>query len=123
MLQFQNVEDMYRGRVLKTAVAEAASYYRALCNQHCGTHIYIKNGIPYDQLTGEKHDCPMTRIGKMWTAHLGMIQMDRIESAPMNEIPAIIERQKNWNRKWDQAWYQWKETGIIPRTKEVESWK
>jgi hypothetical protein len=105
--------------MIRGAVTEADRYPRDLCNQHCKTHIYIKEGRIYDQATGELHDCVMTRIAKMFEGHYNMIPIDRIVKATALELPEIMEIQESYNKRWALAFDKWKETGIVPKTKEV----
>ena len=121
-LPFQNAQKMYEGRLLKGAVPEAANARRFLCNQHCGTHLFDLYGVPHEQLTGEKHDCPTTRLAKMWTAHLNMIMISRVRAATIQTLEDVLANQEKWNKRWNIAWEKWKKTGKIPRTKEVEGW-
>lgn len=122
MMTFQNVQQMYRSRVLRGAVEEAKINPRMLCNQHCKTHLYLKHGIPYDQLTGERHDCIMTRIALMFEGHYDMIRIGNVKNATMQNLPNIIAFQERYNKRWEMAFQNWKRTGIVPLTKEVDEY-
>lgn len=118
----QTASQLYKGRLLKGAVPEAAQYPRALCNQHCKTHLYFKNGVPYDQATGKQHDCIMTRIAKMFIGHYRMIKIARIVDSPMIDLPQVIASAEEFCRKWSLAFDKWKATGIVPTSEEVEGY-
>lgn len=118
----QTTEQLHRSRLLKTAVIEAAQYPRALCNQHCKTHLYFKDGIPYEQLTGSKHDCIMTRIAKMFIGYYNMIRIERVREAPVGGAELVLRQAEEWNSKWRMAFDKWKATGIVPTTEEVEAY-
>lgn len=118
----QTANELYKGRLLKGAVPEAANYPKALCNQQCKVHVYIKEGLPYDQSSGLKHDCYHVRIAKMFIGHYGMIRMDQIHGAILMDIEGIVKRQRDWCRKWALAFDNWKETGKVPTSEEVEGY-
>jgi hypothetical protein len=118
----QTAQQIFRNRLLKTAVEEAARYPRALCNQHCKTHLYFKDGIPYEQLTGEKHDCIMTRIAKMFIGHYGMVRLEYIKDRNVYGILSAIENAEKFCARWSQAFDNWKATGRVPTTEEVEAY-
>ena len=118
----ESAQQLFRTRLLKGAVAEAANYPKMLCNQHCKTHIFIKNGMPYDQLTGERHDCIMTRIAKMFIAHYNMIRISQIKDCRLGFLSEILSHQEEWNRKWNLAFEDWKKSGRVPKSKEVEQY-
>ena len=52
-----------------------------LCNQGCHTHIYIKNGRPYNVLDNKPHDCPMLKMAKLWGGRYNTIPMGYIKEA------------------------------------------
>jgi hypothetical protein len=76
----QTADRLYKTRLLKGAVPEAAKYLRMICNQGCHTHLYFKDGIPYEQLTGGRHQCPI--IEKAWglVSTYNMIGIDGLRS-------------------------------------------
>ena len=119
MSVIQTADRLWRTRLIRSAVPEADRYPRDLCNQHCKTHVYIKEGRIYDQATGELHDCVMTRMAKMFEGYYNMISINRIAKATALELPEIIRRQDDYNKRWSIAFDKWKETGIVPKTKEV----
>jgi hypothetical protein len=118
----QTAAQLYRTRVLKGAVPEAHHYPRMLCNQHCKTHIFLKDGIPYDQTTGLKHDCIMTRIAKMFYAHYNMIPIPRVKEAHLSTLQFVLDHQEEYNRKWNIAFDKWKKTGKVPMSYEVDNY-
>ena len=75
----QSAAELMKSRILKNAVPEAANYPRATCNQGCHVHLYFKDGIPYEQVSGLKHECPI--IAKAWglIAKYNMVQIRTIE--------------------------------------------
>ena len=89
----QSAAQLMKTRVLKNAVPEAANYPRALCNQGCKTHLYFKDGIPYEQVSGLKHECPI--IAKAWglIAKYNMVQIRTIEPFIQKVEEHIIETQ------------------------------
>src|SRR5262245_6185841 len=121
-MQIQNAEEMYRSRVLKGAVEEAKISPRMLCNQHCKTHLYIKHGIPHEQLTGERHDCIMTRIALMFEGHYNMIPISNIKRNTIETLSIVIQSQEQRNKRWEMAFQKWKSTGVVPTTKEVDEY-
>ena len=119
----QTAQELYRRtRLITGAVPEASQYPRDLCNQHCKTHIFLKDGIPYDQSDGERHDCIMTRIAKMFLAHYNMIRIKQIRDADLATINDVLMHQEEWNRKWARAFDDWKMTGKVPTSKEVDEY-
>lgn len=118
----QTADQLYRTRVLKGAVSEAHHYPRMLCNQHCKTHIYIKDAMPYDQATGLKHDCIMTRIAKMFIGHYKMIRIERVREHNIGGIMGALSDAELWCAKWDIAFNKWKKTGKVPMSHEVDNY-
>lgn len=121
-------------RLLVSAIPEAIKFRRDVCNQTCGTHLYFKNGIPYEQETGEQHDCRITRIVKMFKAHFNEIPIYKIRDillAMQIDIPPrvfdtlmnVLDSEEKKNKPWAIAWDGWKSSNgkIIPRSKDVES--
>ena len=108
LIILQSAHQLLRYRIIKGAVPEVKDYSRNLCNQHCKTHLYFKNGIPYDQATGFRHDCIMTRIAKMFIAHYNMIRISQVRDADLCTINDVLTHQEEWNRKWDLAFNDWK---------------
>ena len=122
----QTAQELYnsssRWRLIRGAVEEAKDYPRALCNQNCKTHLYFKDHIPYEQLTGKKHDCIMTRIAKMFIGHYQMIAINKVKRADMASLPLVLENAEEWCRKWSLAFDDWKKSGKVPSSEEVEGY-
>lgn len=119
--------ELYKERMIKTAEPEAAEYPKALCRQHCGTHIYFKKNAkgvmaPHDQATGKQHDCPESRKAKCFIGKFRMVRIDFIKDKPIAEILNSIEYAEEFCRKWGLAFDKWIETGIVPTSEEVESY-
>lgn len=108
-------------RLLKAAVPEAIKYRRAICNQGCRTHIYIKDGIPHDQSTGKYHECPVITIALMIEGYYDMIRISSIENASPEDIPHIIAEQKKKNILYKAAWFYWKRTKIVPKIRDIDA--
>lgn len=51
-----------------------------LCNQGCHTHVYFRDGRPYNVSDDEPHEktCQSLKIGKYWGGYYNTIPMDRI---------------------------------------------
>lgn len=52
-----------------------------LCNQGCHTHVFFKNGRPYNVLDEQPHKCPMLEMAKMWGGRYNTIPMSYIKDA------------------------------------------
>jgi hypothetical protein len=61
-----------------------------LCNQGCHTHIYLKNGAPYNVLDNEPHKCPMLEIAKLWGGRYNTIPMNIIK----NRIKQVFDNSR-----------------------------
>ena len=109
-------------RLLVNAVPEARKYRRDVCNQGCGRHLYMKDR-PYEQTTGEVHECPIITIVRMCEGYYDMIRIKHIENCPITVIMDVIENQRKRNRLYAGAWYYWKKTRKVPRIKDIEEGK
>ena len=108
-------------RLLKGAVPEAKKYRRAVCNQGCRRHLYFKNRLPYEQMTGLYHECPVITIALMIEGYYDMIRISDIEKARPEDLPYIIAEKKKKNLLYKAAWFYWKRTKIVPKIKDIEA--
>lgn len=53
-----------------------------ICNQGCGTHVYFRDGMPYNVCDDEPHKktCMSLKMGKWWGGQYNTIPMDSILS-------------------------------------------
>lgn len=64
-------------------VANPKSLNIVKCNQGCGTHVYFKNGEPYNYSDNKPHKktCMSLKIGKWWGGKENTIPIRRIKDS------------------------------------------
>lgn len=98
-----------------------------LCNQGCKTHIYFKNGVPYNVSDNEPHEktCQSLKIGKYWGGYYNTIPIDRIKGEL--EEAFKITKQAYTSRKVDDVLASIKRTTfalefVMRQIKDQEQW-